>query len=272
MRQLTLLTSEASLASRLEKTRGYGSINQLQAMYMVTKGPLQLNPHDRLHVPGSTNRGNVLGPLSLDDYTDTDVTWCLKVKDKFTLFGRHGPRIAVGGPGGDDVGELLDDELAAAPVKSKPRDKESEEPFLFHSAPSLLFKELLHSVDGVAMIGLAGDGKAALAALELRLPFFGLTFTPEHTKWLIKRLEGQVFKRFHEPQSKLNKPALTKLLSSAGTTSSEQRGKSKRGAMAKMGRPCRVLLVPRLATNAMSMQTHVIRRHTSKTTHAHKLN
>jgi hypothetical protein len=89
-----------------------------------------------------------------------------------------------------------------------------EEPFLFHTVPHTLFEELIHSMDIIAVIGLASDGKAALAALQLRLPFFGLTFTPDHTAWLSKRLEGQVFKKYQDGTSKLHQPGLTALIGS----------------------------------------------------------
>ena len=60
-----------------------------------------------------------MGPLALDSYEDYDATWCLKTKDKFSLFGRHGPRIPVGGPAEEaEEGELT------APLKAKPRDKD----------------------------------------------------------------------------------------------------------------------------------------------------
>ena len=87
-----------------------------------------------------------------------------------------------------------------------------EEPFLFHTVPHTLFEELIHSMDAVAVIALAGDGKAALAALQMRIPFFGLSFTPEHSAWLAKRLEGQVFKKYQDATSKLHQPGLTILL------------------------------------------------------------
>ena len=170
-----------------------------------------------------------------EHYDDQDATWCLKVKDKFSLFGRHGPRIAVGG-NADDGDAPVDDELSTAPAcKAKPRDKDSEEPLLFRTVPGRLFDEMLHSVDAVAMIGLASDGKAALAALERRLPFFGLTFTVEHTKWLTKRLEGQVFKRFHDTNSKLFKVALVKLLTPASTPAGQNSSASSSGNAAGSG-------------------------------------
>ena len=213
-RPVTVLISEDNLTERLGQTRGVCSINQLQTLHMVSKSSLQLNVHERVYMAGASNRGNVIGPLAMDSLENRDATWSMKVKDKFTLFGRHGPRIPVGGtPDEANVG----DELAAMPTKNKPRDKESEEPLLFHAMPSRLFEELLHSVDAVAVIGLAGDGKLALAALERRLPFFGLTFTSEHTKWLTKRLEGQIFKRYQNPNSKLYQPSLTKIFAEGET-------------------------------------------------------
>lgn len=119
-RQITLMVGESSMTDRLEKTRGFASLNQLQTLNVVTKNALQLNVHDRLYCDGSTNRGNVVGPLALDALDDPDATWCLKTKDKFSLFGKHGPRIPVGGAAEDpDDGELT------APLKSKPRDKDA---------------------------------------------------------------------------------------------------------------------------------------------------
>ena len=46
-----------------------------------------------------------------------------------------------------------------------------------------------------AMFALASDGKAALACLEKRLPFWGLTFTPSHTACLTAFLEKEVYSR-----------------------------------------------------------------------------
>lgn len=215
IRPLTLFLSEESITARLEKTRGFGSINQMQSLMMVSKNALQLALHDRLHVAGATNRGNVLGPLSFDNWDDREKTWNLKVKDKFMLFGRHGPRIPVGGPLSDD--DVDDDDVRTA-SKAKPRDKEQEEPLLFHTVPHTAFEELIHSMDAVSVIALAGDGKAAISALERRLPFFGLAFTPEHAEWLTRRLEGLVFKRFQDPLSKLYQPGLVQLLGTRDTS------------------------------------------------------
>ena len=237
LRTVTLMVSEESLAARVDKSRGFASINQLQNLHMISKAVLQLNHHERLYSSQATNRGNVLGPLRMDPLDDPDKTWALKVKDKFTLFGRHGPRIPVGGGPGASADVDVDDELSTVNVKNKPRDKTMEEPFLFHSVPQALFDELCHSHDAVAFIGMAGDGKAALTALERRLPFFGLSFTPEHTAWLTKRLEAQVFKRFQDPQSKLYQSGLSVILAKGQPAPAGGEGnvKHKRTAAAAAG-------------------------------------
>lgn len=80
VRQLTLVISENSMTSRLEKVKGFNSMNQLQTLNIVTKNVLQLNVHDRIFVEGSTNRGNVLGPLAWDPHDDVSATWSMKIK------------------------------------------------------------------------------------------------------------------------------------------------------------------------------------------------
>ena len=179
----------------MNKTQGVCVVNQLQTLHMVSKSSLQLNVHERLYMAGASDRGNVIGPLAMDSLENRDATWSMKVKDKFTLFGRHGPRIPVGGtPDEANVG----DELAAIPTKNKPRDKESEEPDL-QALPTATKQQALSALAdqdlqalAVDVIGLAGDAKLALAALERRLP----SFTSEHTnsrktRTAILRLEAQ---------------------------------------------------------------------------------
>ena len=138
----------------------------------------------------------------------------MALKDKLSLLGRHGPRIPVGTDKGDKGGEdVPEEDLAMVPAqRAKPRDKNTEEPLLYHTMPNTLFGELMHSVDACACIANGADGKAALESLERNIPFFGITWTLEHTNWLRARLEGQVFKRFQDPKSKLYKVGLANLL------------------------------------------------------------
>ena len=212
IRPITLCIAEDSITARLDKNRGFSSIQQLQTLYFVSRAAFNLNHHDRIHCPGSTNRGNFIGPLSLDPHEDKDRTWCVALKDKLSLLGRHGPRIPVGTDKRwpEDVPE---EDLAMVPAqRAKPRDKNTQEPLLYHTMPKALFGELMHSVDACACIANGADGKAALESLERNIPFFGITWTLEHTNWLRARLEGQVFKRFQDPKSKLYKVGLANLL------------------------------------------------------------
>ncbi len=125
--------------------------------------------------------------------------------------------------GGKEDDPDMDEAACFGANKHKPRDKETEEPFLFHTIPHTAFEELIHGMDVVAVIALSADGKAALAALEKRIPFFGLSFTPEHSMWLTKRLEGQVFRKMQDGMSKLHQPGLTTLIGAAPPEKEEKK-------------------------------------------------
>lgn len=105
---------------------------------------------------------------------------------------------------------------------------------MFHTVPHTIFDELIHGMDVTAVISLSADGKAASAALERRLPYFGLSFTPDHSAWLTKRLEGQVFRKMQDATSKLHQVGLTTLIGAGPAPPKEEKKKEptgwKRGA------------------------------------------
>ena len=141
----------------------------------------------------------------------------MKMKDKLVLLGKHGARIAVGGREDDDAdidaSEGEDDEVEDGGAKgAKARDKNDVEPFLFHSPPATLCEELIQAVDPIAVVAWAADGKMAELRLERRIPFWGLGFTTEHCQALTSRLEGRVFQKMQNDQSKLFAPALKVIL------------------------------------------------------------
>ena len=207
VRAMTLILSEDSLMTGGDK-KGYCTINQVQTWYKVTKCPLQLNIHSRLFTPGASNRGNVIGPLNKPAYESHIDNFIVIVKDKYEIFGRHGPRIPVGG--GVDSNDPDDD--GAADVKVRTRAKTDEEPLLYHAVPTTALRELLHSLDAVACISLAGEGKMAFECILRRIPYFGLAFTPAHVQRLTHRIEASVFAAMQDAESKLFQPALAKLL------------------------------------------------------------
>lgn len=125
-------------------------------------------------------------------------------------------------------------------LASSRRTQDTEEPFLFHTAPSRMFSELAHSMDIVAIIGLSADGKAAQTALERRLPFFGLSFTPAHSEWLLKRLEGKTFRMMQDPTNKLHQTGLVNVISCAnleqsGANDDDAEAKKKKGKRTSTG-------------------------------------
>lgn len=90
--------SEESFAKRLDRFRGHslGSVQQLQGLHTFTAKVMRLNQHSKDACEGS-NRGNVVGPLAMDDYDNGDLTWRVVVQEKFEILGRLGARIPVGG-------------------------------------------------------------------------------------------------------------------------------------------------------------------------------
>eukprot|EP00435_Cladocopium_sp_Y103_P011683 s227_g3.t1 len=187
--------SEESLTKRLDRFRGHslGSVQQLQGLHVFTSKVMKLNQHSKDACEGS-NRGNVVGPLAMDDYDNGDLTWRVVVQEKFEILGRNGARI----PAADEQGA------------AKTRDRFAKEPMLFHCLPMAFYQEMLASVDAVAAISLAGEGKLALQCI----PYWGLCFTDKHKECLIDLLAARIFKLMRTSSGgKLYKPELAELWS-----------------------------------------------------------
>ena len=159
------------------------------------------------------------------------------MKQKLIMLGKHGGKILVGGPADgsaeqDDEAEKLEQMLEQKSGYKK-RAPTDIEPFMLHAPPCSMYDELLHAFEAKGLIGLAGDGRGALACLENRLPFFGLTLSEAHTSTLMTYLEAKVFEKMANPKSKLHVPGLAKLLDIepevTGNNETEQETKSRRG-------------------------------------------
>lgn len=199
VKKLSVCFSEESLTARAQKVRGFNIMNfQVQTVLLVTKGALQLNPHDRLFCKGS-NRGNVIN-LDMPDLEMSEEVWRLKVKDKFQLLGNHGGKILVGGKVDSDDDMIEEKEEKDKVVK---REKNDIEPMMYHACPASLHTELCHSMDAVAAISAGGDGRLASVCLERKIPFFGLTLTDDHSKALTAFLQKRVFQMSLDPSSNL---------------------------------------------------------------------
>ena len=77
---VTILLDEESVLSRLDVIKGFGTVEQEQHVYLVTKNPLNLYHRKRLHFHGS-NRGSTLAMVVLPDWKE-DSVWREKVDVK----------------------------------------------------------------------------------------------------------------------------------------------------------------------------------------------
>ncbi|CAE7018635.1 sinIM, partial [Symbiodinium sp. CCMP2456] len=201
VRCVTAIISENSLAKRVEKVRGYSSVNQIQRVYLVSGKALQLTRHDRLHTANASNRGNMIGPFVAEDWEGSDV-W------KVPGYSSEAQQTRRNNESEED------EAIATGNVKNKTREKHDLEPVLFHSAPIAMMEEILHSYsyDISAVISNAGDGKLCELCLERKIPFWGLAWTQEHIQALEARLTKRVFDKMADSKSKLYKPALRTIL------------------------------------------------------------
>lgn len=211
VRQIFLNLDENSLRERLERVRGFTSINQVERLYLVSKGTLDLNEHDRLHF-GGTNRGNQLGPIAVAGFNSDD-TWKLPVKIKKVVVGRNG-RILVGGPAPGEEEACIGEDEGQTKAKVRQRMAHDMEPVFYHALPITTDEEWHHCYDLAAVISLtAGPGSDALTCVRQRKPYFGVTLTDEHSNQLITWLEKKVWKAFTCEKDKLYQPGLAEIIS-----------------------------------------------------------
>ena len=118
---------------------------------------------------------------------DVASLWHVMWPVKKDMYGKNGI-IPIGGrgPGGDDES----DTEAAPPV---PRTAGTCEPVTWHSMPQLFWQEILFDFQVGAVIDLTpADGALAMAAVHLRIPCTGLTWSKRHSDELLIRLESLV--------------------------------------------------------------------------------
>ena len=173
-----------SVTKRLERVRGVAVHNVHETMRICTAMfPRNLRSMPRQHYSGTTAT-NGLGPVVLADVPNLwHVMWPVK-KD---MYGKNGI-IPVGGraPGDDD-----ESDTEAAPAA--PRTAGTCEPVTWHSMPQLFWQEILFDFQVGAVIDLTpADGALAMAAVHLRIPYTGLTWSKRHSDELLIRLESLV--------------------------------------------------------------------------------
>ena len=129
----------------------------------------------RKFVPGTT-RGNVIGPLSKTCWNDPLLTWTLCYKQKKAVYSAANLPL----PGGSCDAEHAKD----PPVKNDDRV-----PVFFHESTPLVAHELLHALQGKAILDFSpGSGAWAMAAIRARVPYTGVAMTETRKALLTKRL------------------------------------------------------------------------------------
>ena len=84
------------------------------------------------------------------------------------------------------------DDIEEPEERKVKRTPEAVEPVLYHGYPSIVFQDILKSLQVRYCIDLTpGDGAAALACYKLGIVYLGLTFTQVHTEQLAARLEHE---------------------------------------------------------------------------------
>ena len=133
--------------------------------------------------------------------------WQLPNATKRLLYAHY--RVDVGGKDGsddeddEDEAEMTEPSAKKKRLASKKDDDEMETVFYFQPATSLV-EELMHLAQARAVIDLtAGAGVWALAALENKIPYFGVVVTDTHLKELTDRLVREVKAKLTTPTSKL---------------------------------------------------------------------
>lgn len=210
MRPLYLHFDEESLEERLDKLRGYLSVNQNERIWVISKAALSLPSKKRRHFQG-TNKGNAIGPVALPAFDSPDV-WRVSQKLKKEIIGKSGGKIFVGGPlPGVPPAELK--KITDAAVRSP----NALEPVFYHANPGSLDEEIQHCYDLKAMFALTiGDGSLAMTSLRSRRPLFGICLSEAHKDALLQRLETLVWNAMCQEGDKLCEPGLIELMKTCG--------------------------------------------------------
>ena len=125
--------------------------------------------------------------------------------------------------------------------------------------PEELFEDLFRMTQAVAVIDLtAGDGAAALAAVRLRLKYFGLCLTPCHKEHLATRIKHRLINAVATEGDSFYEPSLVSALLSAETAptgdakpkaKAKARGKGKQKTATESGLPAHLEQVTEAAVS-----------------------
>eukprot|EP00959_Pyramimonas_sp_CCMP1952_P466481 9490012-Pyramimonas_sp.AAC.1 len=101
------------------------------------------------------------------------------------------------------------------------RDDDDVEPVAYHAGCPELYECFGEAVSVKAWIDLtAMDPTLAVTAVKNRVPYFGVTLTPEHQKWFDDKVCDLLFQSMKDPTSPFYKPGLAAILSAISSSSS----------------------------------------------------
>ena len=155
-------------------------MDQTERVLRVTSEALQIQDRERLHYKLlGTTRGNILGPVGLPPWTDTDMTWNQSWAVKTKIPGTAG-NIKVGGPcrakrghAGTDAATADDED--PEDLKRLRRSKNGVEPVFYHGHAMALDQEWKHMLKPVAVLDLTpGNGFMAEVCAVGRVPYIGI--------------------------------------------------------------------------------------------------
>ena len=216
VKHFTLWRDEDSLTQRYQRVKGgIATYRQEEHLYIVSASTPALKPTKFQHYKGST-AGSMIGPIMMPSSASLwQRPWPVK-KEIFTAANL----IAVGG--------RADDEDEEAPVKAKPRDKDTIEPVFFHALPHTFYSEILGAIPLVGVLDLCpGDGALALAAYKRGICYTGLCFSDAHKQQLHAHLERSIFQAMSDADDMIYEPRLVASLRDETTEQKAAKAKVK---------------------------------------------
>lgn len=204
VRTVHMFYSEESLTKRLKRQTSI-NLHQLEAIHMVTQSPLQYTKRSRKFFEGSSNAGNIFGPIATPD---PSASWLTTYREKKEMYASF--RAPVGGTVEHDENE--------GRGKRKRQDSDIE-PMSFHSTQREVYLELLHSHPPSAVIDFTScDGGFAMACLEAGMPYLGIAFTEKHKQGLLQHLASNVFNCYTQPDHPWHSVPLSEVLRGCEST------------------------------------------------------
>ena len=234
---LYITKTEEAAGVNKELTRGTATVNQLEALHMLTHSAHRTQKKKRVKMDGST-AGTLIGPVGL-----SECSWQTTFGLKRVMYGPQKRPL----PGG-----AADADMETPSAKRVVRKDEDTEPFTYWPVSDDLLRELLH-YDVISVIDLTpGDGSFARLCATQKIPYLGIAFTTAHQHGLARHIKEGIFKSYCDTDAEDYDAALAEIINveNSGTTATSSRTtRAKRGkARAKTQTKSKSALLKRLQT------------------------